>query len=41
MFHVGWTVLQSLGRLNVGFQGRLQAFRGSAEMEQCALQLLS
>ncbi len=37
MLHVSWTVLKSLGCLNVAFQGRLQAFCRSAEMEQCDL----
>ena len=34
MLHVSWTVLKSLGCLNVAFQGRLQAFCRSADMQQ-------
>ena len=34
MLHVSWTVLKSLGCLNVAFQGRLQAFCRSAQIYQ-------
>ena len=34
MLHVSWTVLESLGCLNVALQGRLQAFCRSAQIDQ-------